>query len=126
MRRRRIIGVTVLAIALSSLLLAYWFDPNRVIWTKDGTVATVHQYSSSNSGTNWNVLVFIYQQNNLGYLVDTGYVALNGPGTAGHGNFCWNDGNGSCLKMPLGFSLNQTVTVDALNDGNFMIRNRQL
>jgi len=125
MRRRRIVGIAILAIVTSSLVLAYWFDPNRVIWTRKGTVATVHQFLGSNNLTSWNVLVFVYQQNDRGYLVDTGYLALNGPGTAGHRNFCWNDGNGGCLKVPLNFSLNQTLTVDALNDGNFMIRNRQ-
>jgi len=30
------------------------------------------------SGTSWNVLVYIYQQNEMGFLVNTGYVALNG------------------------------------------------
>ncbi len=126
MRRRRIAGIAVLAVVLSSLLLAYWFYPNRVIWNKDGTVATVHQYSDSSNVTNWNVLVFTYQKNDMGYLADTSYISLNGPGTGGHGNFCWNDGNGNCLKGPLSFSLNQTLSVDALNDGNFMISNRQL
>jgi hypothetical protein len=125
MRRRSLAGIAVLAVALSSLLLAYWFDPNRVIWTRDGTVATVHQYTDSKNVTNWNVLVFIYQRNSMGYLADTGYISLNGPGTEGHGNYCWNDGNRNCLNVPLGFSLNQTLTIDALNDGNFMIRNRQ-
>ena len=125
MRRRRIAAIVVLAVVLPSLLLAYWFDPNRVIWTKDGTVATVHQYSNSNNLTNWNVLVFTYQQSSVGSLVNTGYLALNGPGTQGHGNYCWNDGNGGCLKTPLGFSLNQSLAIDALNDGSFVIQNRQ-
>ena len=115
-----------MAIIVSSLFLVYWCEPGRVIWTKDGTVAAVHQYQDSNTGTNWNVLVYTYQQNDMGYLVNTGYVALNGPGTQGHGNYCWNDGNGKCLTAPLGFSLNQTLAVDALNDGNFMLKNRQL
>jgi len=65
------------------------------------------------SGTGWNVLVHIYQQNEMGFLVNTSYVVLNGMGTEGHGNYCWNDGNGNCL------------TVLALNNGDFMIRNRQ-
>jgi len=43
----------------------------------------------------------------------------------GHGNYCWNEGNGKCLNTPLSFSLNQTLAVDALNDGNFMLKNRQ-
>ena len=111
---------------MTSLFLTYWFEPNRLIWTKDGTVAAVHQYSDSNGGTNWNVLVYIYQQDDMGYLVNTGFVALNGPGIPGHGNFCWNDGHNNCLSTPLGLSLNQTVTVEALNNGNFMLRNRQL
>ena len=66
---------------MTSLFLTYWFDPSRVMWTKDGTVAAVHQSPDSNTGTNWNVLVYIYQQNDMGYIVNTGYVALNGPGT---------------------------------------------
>src|SRR5438094_9978820 len=120
------IGIALLAIVLSFLSLSYWFDPGRVIWTKNGTVAAVHQYSDPGGGTNWNVLVYIYQQNEMGYLVNTGYVALNGLGTQGHGNYCWNDGNGKCLTEPLSFSLNQTLAVDALNDGNFMLKNCQL
>jgi hypothetical protein len=91
----------------------------------DGTVAAVHQQSDSNNGTNYNVLVYIYQQNDMGYLVNTGYVALNGHGIQGRGNYCWDNGSGQCLNVPLSFRLNQTLTVEALNDGNFMIRNRQ-
>ena len=115
-----------MGVVTTSLFLTYWFDPGRVIWTKNGTVAAVHQYSDSNSGANWNVLVYIYQQNDMGYLVNTGFVALNGLGIPGHGNFCWNDGHSSCLGRPLGFSLNQTLTVEALKNGNFMLKNRQL
>ncbi len=51
MRRRLLIGIAVLAIVLSSLFVNYWFDPGRVIWTRDGDVAAVNQYSDSNSGT---------------------------------------------------------------------------
>jgi hypothetical protein len=69
------------------------------------------------SGTGWNVLVHIYQQNEMGFLVNTGYVALNGTGTEGHGNYRWNDGNGNCLNSRLSFRLNQTLTVLALNNG---------
>ena len=118
--------MAILAVAMTGLFLGYWFDPGRVIWTKDGTVAAVHQYPDSSTRTNWNVLVYIYQQNYMGYLVNTGYVALNGLGTQGHGNYCWNNGNGKCLTAPLSFSLNQTLAVDALNDGSFMLKNRQL
>ncbi len=78
------------------------------------------------SGTSWNVLVYIYQQNEMGFLVNTGYVALNGMGIQRHGNYCWNDGNGNCLNSPLSFRLNQTPTVVAMNNGDFMIRNHQL
>jgi len=120
------IGITVLAIVLSSLSLTYWLDPGRVIWTKDGTVTAVHQYSDPNGGTNWNVLVYIYQQNDMGYLVNTGYVPLNGLGTQGHGNYCWDDGTSNCLNAPLSFRLNETLSVAALNNGNFMLKNRQL
>ena len=111
---------------MSSLLLVYWYNPGRVVWTKDGTVAAVHQQTNSNNVPNWNVLVYIYQQNDIGYLVNTGYVALNGMGIASHGNYCWNDGNGSCLSSPLSFRLNQTLTVVAMNNGDFLISNRQL
>ena len=114
-----------MVIVLSSLFLVYWFDPGRAIWAKDGIVAAVQEQSGSNGGTNWNVLVYIYQQNDMGYLVNTGYVALNGLGTQGHGNYCWNDGNGNCLYSPLSFRLNETLTVDTLNNGDFMISNRQ-
>lgn len=93
------------------------------MWTKDGTVVAAHQYSDSSAGMNWNVLVYIYQQSDMGYLVNTGYVALNGPGTPGHGNYCWNDGNNNCLGAPLSFNMNQALTVEALNNGNFMINN---
>ena len=119
------IGIALLAIVLSFLSLSYWFDPGRVIWTKNGTVAAVHQYSDPGGGTNWNVLVYIYQQNDIGYLVNTGYVALNGLGTQGHGNYCWNSGSGNCLNAPLRFRLNETLSVAALNNGNFMVKNRQ-
>jgi hypothetical protein len=125
-RRRLIIGIAATAIIVSGLLLVYWYDPGRVIWTKDGTVTAVHEYSDTMSGTSWNVLVYIYQQNEMGSLVNTGYVALNGMGIEGHGNYCWNDGNGNCLNAPLSFRLNQTLTVAALNNGNFMLKNRQL
>lgn len=120
------IGIALIAIVLSFLSLSYWFDPGRVIWTKNGTVAAVHQYSDPGSETSWNVLVYIYQQNDMGYLVNTGYVALNGLGISGHGNYCWNSGNGNCLNAPLSFRLNETLSVEALNDGNFMVKNRQL
>jgi hypothetical protein len=126
MRKGFIIGMAVTAIIVSSLFLVYWYDPGRVIWTKDGTVAAVHHQADSNNGTNWNVLVYIYQQNDMGYLVNTGYVALNGMGIEGHGNYCWNDGNGNCLNSPSSFRLNQTLTVVAMNNGDFMISNRQL
>lgn len=126
MRKRLIIGVAVTAIIVSSLFLVYWYHPGRVIWTKDGTVAAVHEYLDSMSGTSWNVLVYVYQQNELGFLVNTGYVALNGMGIEGHGNYCWNDGNGNCFNSPLSFRLNETLTVVALNNGDFMIGNRQL
>ena len=126
MRKRLIIGMAITAIMVSSLFLVYWYDPSRAIWTKDGTVAAVHEYSGSTSGTSWNVLVYIYQQNELGSLVNTGYVALNGMGVEGHGNYCWNDGSDGCLNSPLSFRLNQTLTVEALNNGDFMIMNRQL
>jgi hypothetical protein len=125
-RKRLIIGIAVAAITVSSLFLVYLYNPGRVAWTRDGTVTAVHQYSDSNSGTNWNVLVYIYRQNDMGYLVNTGYIPLNGLGTQGHGNYCWDDGNGGCLNAPLSFRLNQTLTVEALNNGNFVIRNRQL
>ena len=117
--------MAILAVLMTSLFLTYWFDPGRVMWTKDGTVAAVHQYSNSNNGVNWNVLVYIYQQNDMGFLVNTGYVALNGLGTQGHGNYCWNDGKGKCLNAPLSFRPNETLTVAALNNGNFMLKNRQ-
>jgi len=97
-----------------------------VIWARNGTVATVHQYLDANNVPNWNVLVFIYLQDQNGYLVDTGYVALNGPGTLARGNFCWVDGSNSCLNSPLSFDLNQTLTVHALNNGDFMVTNRPL
>lgn len=111
---------------VSSLFLVYWYDPGRAIWSKDGTVAAIHEYSDSTSERSWNVLVYIYQQNEIGSLVNTGYVALNGIGVEGHGNYCWNDGNGGCLSSPLSFRLNQTLTIEALNNGDFMIMNRQL
>ena len=116
----------VLAVVLVSLFLAYWLDPNRVVWTRNGTVATFRQYSDPSNEPEWNVLVFIYQTNQAGFLVDTGYIALNGAGTFGHGNFCWTNGSNSCLGSTLTFGLNQTLTVEALNDGNFMINNHQL
>lgn len=111
---------------LSSLFLVYWTSPTRVVWTKDGIVTAVHQEPSSNSGTSWNVLVYIYQQTSMGYIVNTGYIALNGLGTTGHGNYCWDNGKGSCLTTPLNFDPNQALTVEALNNGNFMIIIRQL
>ncbi len=114
-----------MVIVLSNLFLIYWLDPSRVEWTRNGTVAAVHQHSNSKGETNRNVLIYIYQQNDMGYLVNTGYVALNGLGTQEHGNYCWNDGNGNCLYSPLSFRLNETLTVDALNNGDFMISNRQ-
>ena len=109
---------------VSGLFFVYWTNPGRVVWTKDGIVTAVHQQPNSNSGTNWNVLVYIYQQTSMGYIVNTGYVALNGLGTPGHGNYCWDNGNGSCLNAPLSFSSNQALTVEALNSGNFRIINR--
>ena len=60
----------------------------------------------------------------MGYPVNTGYIALNGVGTLGHGNCCWNDGNGDYLNVPLSFRLNQTLSVEALNNGSFVLRNR--
>jgi hypothetical protein len=126
MRKRLGIRIVVTAIIMSSLFLVYWFNPGRVVWTKEGTVAAVHQQTDSNNVPNWNVLVYIYQQNDMGYLVNTGYVALNGMGIAGHGNYCWNDGNGNCLSSPLSFRLNQTLRVVAMNNGDFLISNRQL
>ena len=63
----------------------------------------------SNSGTSCNVLVYIYQRNDMGYLVNTGFVALNGLGTLGHADFCWNDEHDGCLATPPGFSLNQPL-----------------
>jgi hypothetical protein len=125
MRKRLITGIAVTSIIVSGLFLVYWYDPGRVIWTRDGTVAAVHEYSDSISRTSWNVLVYIYQHNEMGFLVNTGYVALNGMGTESHGNYCWNDGNGNCLSSPLSFRLNQTLTVLALNNGAFMIKNQQ-
>jgi len=71
-------------------------------------------------------LVHVYQQIDMDYLVNTGYIALNGIGTQTHGNYCWNDGNGKCRNAPLSFRLNETLNVTALNDGNFMLKNRQL
>jgi len=126
MRKRLIIGTAVTAIMVSSLFLVYWYDPGRAIWTKEGTVAAVQEHWDSMSGTSWNVLVYIYQHNEMGFLVNTGYVALNGMGIEGHGNYCWNDGNGNCLNSPLSFRLNQTLTVVAMNNGDFVITNRQL
>jgi hypothetical protein len=126
MRKRLVIGITVAAILVSSLFLVYWYDPGRAIWTKEGIVAAVHEHSDSMSGTSWNILVYIYQHNEMGFLVNTGYVALNGMGIEGHGNYCWNDGNGNCLNSPLSLRLNQTLTVVALNNGDFMITNRRL
>lgn len=123
MKKRLTIGIAVLTIIVSSFFLAYWLDPNRVIWAKDGKVTAVHEYSDSSSATNWNVLVFIFQQNDNGYLVNNGFVALNGQGTLGHGNFCWDNGHNDCLSTPLNFSLNQTLTVEALNNGEFMLKN---
>jgi len=114
-----------LALVLPSLFLVYWLDPNRVIWSKDGTVVAVHQSMNTSNDAKWNALVYIYEQNVNGYLVNTGYIALNGAGTLNRGNFCWSDGHNSCLGTPLGFSLNQTLTVEALNNGNFMLKNRQ-
>jgi hypothetical protein len=111
---------------VSSLFLVYWYDPGRGIWTKDGTVAAVVEYSDSMSGTSWNVLVYIYQHDEMGFLVNTGYVPLDGMGIESHGNYCWNDGNGNCLNSPLSFRLNETLTVVALSNGDFVIRNRQL
>jgi hypothetical protein len=111
---------------VSSLFLVYWYDPGRAIWTKDGIVASVHEYEDSTTRTNWNVLVYTYQQNEMGFLVNTGYIALNGMGIEGNGNYCWNDGKDNCLSSPLSFRLNQTLTVVALNNGDFMIKNRQL
>ena len=46
----------------------------------------VHEYSDSMSGTSWNVLVYIYQHDEMGFLVNTGYVALNGVGIESPGN----------------------------------------
>jgi len=115
-----------LAIVLPSVFLVYWLDPNRVIWSKAGTVTAVHQSMNISNDANWNAFVYIYEQNVNGYLVNTGYIALNGPGTLSHGNFCWDSGNGTCLSTPLTLAANQTVTVKALNNGNFMLKNRQL
>jgi hypothetical protein len=92
---------------MSSLFLVYWYDPGRVLWTKDGTIAAVHEYSDSTSGTSWSV--YIYQHNEMGFLVNTGYVALNGMGIQSHGNYCWNDGNGNCLNSPLSFRLTKLL-----------------
>jgi hypothetical protein len=125
-RKRLIIGIAVTTIMVSSLFLALWYDPGRAIWTRDGTVAAVHEYSDSISRTSWNVLVYIHQQSEMGFLVNTGYVALNGMGIQGHGNYCWNNGNGNCLSSPLSFRLNQTLTVVAMNNGDFIIKNRQV
>ncbi len=126
MRRRLTIRIAVPVIIVSSLFFVHWYDPGRAIWTKDGTVATVHQQSDSNIGTNWNVFVYIYQQNEMGFLVNTGYIALNGMGVEGHGNYCWDNGSGNCLNSPLSFRLNQTLTVVASNNGDFKISNRQV
>jgi hypothetical protein len=71
-------------------------------------------------------LVYVYEQSDMGYLVNTGYVALNGLGIQGRGNYCWDNGNGNCLSSPLSFRLNQTLRVVALNNGDFIIKNRQL
>ncbi len=118
--------MTILAVVITGLFLTYWFDPGRVIWTKDGTVAAVHQSTNPSTSANWNALVYIYEQKVNGYLVDTGYIALNGPGIQGRGNFCWDSGNGTCLNIPISLAVNQTVTVEALNNGNYMIRNRYM
>jgi hypothetical protein len=37
------------------------------MWTKDGTVATVHEHSSSMTRSSWNDLVYICQQNETGF-----------------------------------------------------------
>src|SRR6266699_5764578 len=124
MKKGHFIVVAVLAIVLPSVFLVYWLDPQRVIWTKDGTVAATHQSTKPSNGANWNALVYIYELKANGYLVDTGYIALNGPGIQGRGNFCWDSGNGTCLNIPLSLAVNQTVTVEAMNNGNYMIRNR--
>jgi len=50
-------------------------------------VAAVHEYSAPNSGTNWNLLVYVYEQSDLGYFVNTGCFALNGLGSQGQGNY---------------------------------------
>ncbi len=78
------------------------------------------------SGTSWNVLVYIYQQNEMDFLLNTGYVALNGMVIEGYGNCCWNDRNGNCLNSPLSFRPNQTFTVVAVNNGDSVITSRQL
>jgi hypothetical protein len=60
----------------------------------------------------------------MGFLMNPGYVALNAMGIEGHGNYCRNDRKGSCLYPHLGSRLNQTPTIEALNDGAFMIMKR--
>src|SRR5690242_1538392 len=111
MKKRHFIGVAVLAIVLSSVFLVYWLDPQRVIWSKDGVVTSAHQSTNPSNGANWNALVYIFEQKVNGYLVDTGFIALNGPGIQDRGNFCWDSGNGTCLNVPLPLATNQTVTV---------------
>src|SRR5260370_8115854 len=86
----------------------------------------VHEYSDSTSGTGWNVLVYIYQHDEMGFLVNTGYVALNGMGIQGHGNYCWNDGNGNCLNSTLSFRLTQTLTVVPMINVDLLIMNPHL
>jgi hypothetical protein len=52
------------------------------------------------SGPSLNVLVYIYQQNEMGFLLNTGFVALNGMGIEGHGNFAGTTERVSALVRP--------------------------
>ena len=112
-KRKSLLAGIFLLVAVSGFLI-YWFDPNRVVWTDTGVVMTANQ-----SGSSWHVLVFLAGKHDLYNVYDGQILALNGLGTLGSSNYCWGDGSG-CVS-PQSFSVNETLTVRALNGGSYEV-----
>lgn len=105
----RMAFVTLASIGIVGLSLDFWFDSDRIVWAAGGIVSGASQSSDGD----WHVLVTVYD----GY---NDIVALNGPGVKGSGNYCWRNGDG-CSSSPLGFHINQTLTVESLYDGTYRV-----
>jgi len=105
----RMAFVALASIGIVAFSLDFWLDPDRIVWTAGGIVSGASQSPDGN----WHVLITVYD----GY---NDIVALNGPGLKGSGNYCWRNGDG-CSSSPLGFHINQTLTVESLYVGTYRV-----